>query len=140
MKNFRTILIVTLILDVIQVIPLFIAKAGSAMKDQMISDFNIDGLAESAPALEVMDIMLHIFGYVFLGLVISVIYSLRLKTKEALKSATFILFIVHLFWTLPDFVTLITGGDAHPPILIMVLTLIPVIGLFYVSQNGELKS
>ena len=109
MKNFRTILIVTLILDVIQVIPLFIAKAGSAMKDQMISDFNIDGLAESAPALEVMDIMLHIFGYVFLGLVISVVYSLRLKTKEALKSATFILFIVHLFWTLPDFVTLIQG-------------------------------
>ena len=140
MKNFRTILIVTLILDVIQVIPLFIAKAGSAMKDQMISDFNIDGLAESAPALEVMDIMLHIFGYVFLGLVISVVYSLRLKTKEALKSATFILFIVHLFWTLPDFVTLIQGGSAHPPLIIMVLTLIPVIGLFYVSQNGELKS
>ena len=92
MKNFKTILIVTLILDVIQVIPLFIAKAGSAMKDQMISDFNIDGLAESAPALEVMDIMLHIFGYVFLGLVISVIYSLRLKTKEALKSATCLLY------------------------------------------------
>lgn len=110
------------------------------MKDQMISDFNIDGLAESAPALEVMDIMLRIFGFIFFGLVISVIYALRLKTKEALKSATFILFIVHLFWTLPDFVTLITGGDAHPPILIMVLTLIPVIGLFYVSQNGELKS
>ena len=140
MKNFRTILIVTLILDVIQVIPLFIAKAGSAMKDQMISDFNIDGLAESAPALEVMDIMLHIFGYVFLGLVISVIYSLRLKTKEALKSATFILFIVHLFLTLPYFVTLIQGGSAHPPLIIMVLTLIPVVGLFYVSQNGELKS
>ena len=140
MKNFKTILIVTLILDVIQVIPLFIAKAGSAMKDQMISDFNIDGLAESAPALEVMDIMLHIFGYVFLGLVISVIYSLRLKTKEALKSATFILFIVHLFWTLQDFVTLIQGGSAHPPLIIMVLTLIPVVGLFYVSQNGELKS
>ena len=71
MKNFKTILIVTLILDVIQVIPLLIAKAGSAMKDQMISDFNIDGLAESAPALEVMDIILHIFGYVFLGLKIA---------------------------------------------------------------------
>ena len=101
---------------------------------------NIDGLAESDRALEVMDIMLHIFGYVFLGFVISVIYSLRLKTKEALKSATFILFIVHLFWTLPDFVTLIQGGSAHPPLIIMVLTLIPVVGLFYVSQNGELKS
>ena len=100
---------------------------------------NIDGLAESDRALEVMDIMLHIFGYVFLGFVISVIYSLRLKTK-ALKSATFILFIVHLFWTLPDFVTLIQGVSAHPPIIIMVFTLIPVVGLFFVSQKGELKS
>ena len=101
---------------------------------------NIDGLAESDRALEVMDIMLHIFGYVFLGFVISVIYSLRLKTKKALKSATFILFIVHLFWTLPDFVTLIQGVSAHPPIIIMVFTLIPVVGLFFVSQKGELKS
>jgi hypothetical protein len=140
MKNFKTILIVTLILDVIQVIPLFIAKAGGALKDQMISDLNIDGLAESAPALEVMDIMLNVFGFIFFGLVISVVYALRLKTKEALKSATFILFIVHLFWTLPDFVTLIQGGSAHPPVLIMVLTLIPVVGLLYVSQKGELKS
>ena len=30
------------------------------MKNQMISDFNIEGLANSAPALEVLDIMLYI--------------------------------------------------------------------------------
>ena len=28
------------------------------MKNQMISDFNIEGLASSAPALEVLDVML----------------------------------------------------------------------------------
>ena len=89
----------------------------------------------------------RIFGYdalyiwVYLvGTLISVLYSLKLKTLEGLKSATFILFIVHLFWTLPDFVTLLSGGSAHPPIIIMILTLIPVIGLCYVSQKGELKS
>jgi hypothetical protein len=72
--------------------------------------------------------------------VISVLYTFKLKTLEGLKSATFILFIVHLFWTLPDFVTLLSGGSAHPPIIIMILTLIPVVGLYYVSQKGELKS
>ena len=62
MKNFKTILIVTLILDIIQFIPLVLAKIGGEMKNQMISDFNIEGLANSAPALEVFDIMFHIIG------------------------------------------------------------------------------
>ena len=84
--------------------------------------------------------MLYIFGFIYLGTVLSVVYSLKLKTLEGLKSATFILFIVHLLWTLPDFVTLLSGGSAHPPIIIMILTLIPVIGLYYVSQKGELKA
>ena len=95
---------------------------------------------DSAPALEVLDIMLYIFGFIYLGTVLSVIYTIRLKTLEGLKSATFVLFIVHLFWTLPDFVSLLSGSSAHPPIIIMVLTLIPVIGLYYVSQKGELKT
>ena len=140
MKNFKTILIVTLILDIIQFIPLVLAKLGGEMKNQMISDFNIEGLSSSAPGIEVLDMMLYIIGFIWLGTLISVLYSLKLKTVEGLKSATFILFIVHLFWTLPDFVTLLSGGSAHPPIIIMILTLITVLGLFYVSQNGEIKN
>ena len=136
MKNFKTILIVTLILDIMQCIPLVLAKMGG----EMINDFNIEGLASSSPGLEVLDMMLYIFGFIILGSIFSVIYALRLKTLDGLKSATFILFIIHLFWTLPDFITLISGGSAHPPLAIMVLTLIPVIGLYYVSQKGELKS
>ena len=65
MKNFKIILIVTLILDIIQFIPLALAKMGGEMKNQMISDFNIEGLANSAPALEVLDIMLYIFGFIW---------------------------------------------------------------------------
>lgn len=140
MKNFKTILILTLILDIIQFIPLVLAKMGGEMKSQMISDFNIEGLANSAPALEVFDIMFHIIGFIYLGTILSVVYTLRLKTLEGLKSATFVLFIVHLFWTLPDFVNLLSGSSAHPPIIIMILTLIPVLALSYVSQKGELKS
>ena len=87
MKNFKTVLIVTLILDIIQFIPLVLVKLGGEMKNQMISDFNIEGLASSAPALEVLDTMFNVFGFIYLGTVLSVIYSLRLKTNEALKSA-----------------------------------------------------
>ena len=140
MKNFRIVLIVTLILDIIQFIPLVLAQMGGEMKKQMISDLNIDGLTDSVPGLEVLDMMLYIFGFIYLGNLLSVVYTLRLKTLESLKSATFVLFIVHLCWTLPDFVSLLGGSSAHPPIIIMALTLIPVIGLYYVSQKGELKS
>ena len=139
MKNFRIVLIVTLILDIIQFIPLVLAQMGGEMKKQMISDFNIAGLTESVPGLEVLDMMLYIFGFIYLGNLLSVVYTLRLKTLESLKSATFVLFIVHLFWTLPDFVSLLGGSSAHPPIIIMVLTLIPVIGLYYVSQKRRVE-
>lgn len=139
MKNFKTVLIVTLVLDILQFIPLVLVKFGGEMKDQVISDFDIQGLASSAPALEVIDLMFYIFSFIALGSIVSVLYALRLKTLEGLKAATFILFIIHLFWTLPDFITLISGGSSHPPLIVMLLTLIPVIGLYYVSQKGILK-
>jgi len=39
---------------------------------------------------------------------------------------------------MPDFINLASGSPSHPPILFMVISLIPVIGLFYVSRKGEL--
>ena len=128
MKNFKTILLVTLILDVLQSIPIFLAVMGGEIKNQFISDFNIEGLASSSQGIAGLD------------LILSVIYTMRLKTLDGLKSACFVLFIIHLFWTLPDFITLISGGSAHPPIIIMIISIIPVVGLYYVSQKGELRA
>lgn len=140
MKNFKTILWVTLILDVLQSIPIFLAVMGGEIKNQFISDFNIEGLASSSQGIAVLDLMLYLFAFIFLGVILSVIYTMRLKTLDGLKSACFVLFIIHLFWTLPDFITLISGGSAHPPIIIMIISIIPVVGLYYVSQKGELRT
>lgn len=140
MKNFKTILLVTLILDVLQSIPIFLAVMGGEIKNQFISDFNIEGLASSSQGIAVLDLMLYVFAFIFLGVILSVIYAMRLKTLDGLKSACFVLFIIHLFWTLPDFITLISGGSAHPPIIIMFISIIPVMGLYYVSQKGELRA
>jgi len=140
MKNFKTILWVTLILDVLQSIPIFLAVMGGEIKNQFISDFNIEGLASSSQGIAVLDLMLYVFAFIFLGVILSVIYTMRLKTLDGLKSACFVLFIIHLFWTLPDFITLISGGSAHPPIIIMIISIIPVVGLYYVSQKGELRT
>jgi len=140
MKNFKTILLVTLILDVLQSIPIFLAVMGGEIKNQFISDFNIEGLASSSQGIAVLDLMLYVFAFIFLGVILSVIYTMRLKTLDGLKSACFVLFIIHLFWTLPDFITLISGGSAHPPIIIMIISIIPVVGLYYVSQKGKLRA
>lgn len=140
MKKFKTILLVTLILDVLQSIPIFLAVMGGEIKNQFISDFNIEGLASSSQGIAVLDLMLYVFAFIFLGVILSVIYAMRLKTLDGLKSACFVLFIIHLFWTLPDFITLISGGSAHPPIIIMIISIIPVVGLYYVSQKGELRT
>ena len=123
MKNFKTILLVTLILDVLQSIPIFLAVMGGEIKNQFISDFNIEGLASSSQGIAVLDLMLYVFAFIFLGVILSVIYTMRLKTLDGLKSACFVLFIIHLFWTLPDFIALISGGSAHPPIIIMIISI-----------------
>lgn len=140
MKKIKTLLFITLIFDLLQFIPLILMKISDDFKNEMIGDFKIEGLTSSQPALEVLDIMFSVIGFISLGIVFSVIYTLRLKHIEALKAGCFILFMVHLFWTLPDFITLISGGLTHPPIPIMIISLIPVLGLLYASKYGQTGS
>lgn len=140
MKRIKTLLIITLIFDLLQFIPLILIKINDDFKSEMIGDFNIEGLTSSQPALEVLDIMFSVIGFISLGIVLSVIYTMRLKHTEALKAACFILFIVHLFWTLPDFITLVSGGTTHPPVPIMIISLIPVLGLLYASKYSQTGS
>lgn len=140
MKNFRNILILTLILDLVQSIPLFLAMSGGEMKEMMIADMGIEGLAENAGAVAILDTMLFVFAFIMAGYLASTIYAMRLKELSSLKTATFLLGILHLAWTLPDFISLTTGSSAHPPIPLMIVSLLPIIGLFYVAKNGELKT
>lgn len=140
MKNFRNILILTLILDLLQSIPLFMAMSGGEMKEMMIADMGVEGLAANTGAIAILDTMLFVFAFIMVGYLASTIYALTLKELSSLKTATFILGILHLAWTLPDFISLSTGSNAHPPIPLMIVSLLPIIGLFYVSKNGQLKT
>ena len=51
MKNFKIILLVTLILDVLQSIPIFLAVMGGEIKNQFISDTTLKGLRQVHKAL-----------------------------------------------------------------------------------------
>ena len=140
MKNFKTIFIITLVLDIVQFIPLFLALSGGEMKAFLVADIGVDGLAESAPGMAVLDMMLFVFAFIALGYLLSIIYALRLTNIDSKKTAAILLGIFHLTWALPDFINLISGSGGHPPIVLMIFCLIPIVGLFYVSQNGIAKS
>ena len=75
MKKIKTLLIITLIFDLLQFIPLILIKINDDFKSEMIGDFNIEGLTSSQPALEVLDIMFSVIGFISLGIVLSVIYT-----------------------------------------------------------------
>ena len=140
MKNFKTLLMVTLIIDVLQFAPLILFKMGGEMKTMMIADMGIDGLANNAAAMGIMDTMMTVFGFIGLGVLCSIVYTMRLKSVESLKTATFLLFITHLFWTLPDVVHLAMGSSLHPPIPVMIISFIGIAVLFYASQKGEVAT
>ena len=140
MKNFKNILVLTLILDLLQSFPLLLAMSGGEMKEMMIADMGIEGLAKNAGAIAVLDTMLFVFAFIMLGYLAATIYALTLKELSSLKAATFLLGILHVAWTLPDFISLLMGSSAHAPIPLMIVSLLPIIGLFYVARNGKLKT
>jgi hypothetical protein len=140
MKNFKNILVLTLILDLLQSIPLFLAMSGGEMKEMMIADMGVEGLAKNAGAIAILDTMLFVFAFIMAGYLAATIYALTLKELSSLKAATFLLGILHLAWTLPDFISLMMGSSAHPPIPLMIVSLLPIIGLFYVARNGKLRT
>lgn len=140
MKNFKNILVLTLILDLLQSFPLLLAMSGGEMKEMMIADMGVEGLAKNAGAIAILDTMLFVFAFIMLGYLAATIYALTLKELSSLKAATFLLGILHVAWTLPDFISLLMGSSAHAPIPLMIISLIPIIGLFYVARNGKLKT
>ena len=86
------------------------------MKNMMIEDMGIDGLANNADGhAAVMDTMMTVFGFIGLGVLCLIVYTMRLKMSNHLKPPPSF-FITHLFWTLPDVVHLAMGSSLHPPI------------------------
>ena len=137
MKSFKKILVLTLIIDVLMFIPVILSLFLDEVKAMLVADMKIEGLRENLPAMEILDTMIFVFSFLALGYLSAVIYTLRLKNQAALKVSTFILGIFHLAWTAPDCINLALGKP-HPPLPLLILSIVPVLALFYVSKNGVL--
>ena len=86
---------------------------------------------------EALELMHFVFGMLSLSLVAAVIVTLTIKVKESAKTAALILAVIHVGWVIPDWISIFIGKQ-HPPIAIMLVTLIPVIVLFYGWKKADL--
>ena len=136
MKKLKTIFTVTLVIDIIALLPLFMMIFIPSMKEEMVySQFS--GMAENELAKEISDLFHFVFTFIAMAMVIAVAASIRIAVLEAAKTAAMLLFIIHFGWVLPDWINLLMGG-AHPPIPVMILSTIPVIALAYGWKKGEI--
>lgn len=136
MKKLKTLFTITLVIDILAIAPLFLMMFIPAMKEEMVySQFS--EMTENELAKEISDLFHFVFTFIAVAMVIAVAASIRIEVLEAAKTAAMLLFIVHLGWALPDWVNLVMGG-AHPPISVMLLSIIPVIALAYGWKKGEI--
>ena len=136
MKKLKTLFTITLVVDILATIPLFLMMFVPAMKEEMVYS-QFPGMAENELAKEISDLFHFVFTFIATDMVIAVAASIKIAVFEAAKTAAMLLFIVHLGWALPDWVNLVMGG-AHPPIAVMLLSTIPVIALAYGWKKGEI--
>ena len=134
MKKFKTLFLITLITDIIAALPLVLFMFNPTMMEEMV--FNqFPGINDAGK--EALELMHFVFGMLSLSLLAAVIVALTIKVKESAKTAALILAVIHVGWVIPDWISIFFGKQ-HPPIAIMLVTLIPVIVLFYGWKKADL--
>jgi hypothetical protein len=136
MKKLKTLFTITLVIDILATIPLFLVLFIPSMKEEMIYS-QFPGMTENEIAKELSDLFHFVFTFIAVSMVVAVAVSIKISVLEAAKTAALLLFIIHLGWALPDWINL-AMGNGHPPIPVMLLNTIPVIALAYGWKKGEI--
>ena len=134
MNRFKTLFLIALSINILSTIPLGLVLISPEMMEEMVfSQF----IGINDPGKEALELIHFVFLMIALSMIVSLIVSLRIKVKESAQTAALILGIIHLGWVLPDIINLVSGNQ-HPPISIMILTLIPVLVLFHAWKKAEI--
>ena len=134
MKKFKTLFILTLVIDILAALPLVLFMFNPSMMDEMVFS-QFPGINDAGK--EALELMHFVFGILSLSLVAAVIVALTIKVKESAQTAALLLSVIHIGWVVPDWISLVLGKQ-HPPIVIMLITIVPVIALIYGWKNAEI--
>lgn len=137
MNKFKNIFKVTLVVNILGIVPLFLILFMPSMRELMVYD-QFPGMRSNELANELFNTMMGVFGAIGIAMIIAIAYAIRLKTKEGAIAASFILFVWNIAWVIPDWLNFLSGKGGHPPLVLMTLGLIPIILLAYGLKNGEI--
>tara|TARA_B100002052_G_C15850869_1_gene584976 strand:+ start:516 stop:926 length:411 start_codon:yes stop_codon:yes gene_type:complete len=133
-KKFKTLFLITLIIDLLATIPLVLVSFNPTMMNEMVYS-QFPGINEAGK--EALDLFHFVFGLIAISMIVALIVALRIKIKESAQTAALILFIFHIGWIAPDWINFLMGLQ-HPPIPVMLLGLVSVISLGYAWKKGEI--
>tara|TARA_B100000575_G_scaffold131103_1_gene104440 strand:- start:6739 stop:7143 length:405 start_codon:yes stop_codon:yes gene_type:complete len=134
MKKFKTLFIITLVIDALQFLPILLFKIMPELMDEAVYS-QFPGIND--PGKDALMTIFDVFGVIALSIFIAVIVAINIKNKEAARSAALILLIIHIGWTLMDCINLIIGKGG-PPLPVVLLSILPIFILAYAWKKGEL--
>jgi len=134
MNKFKTLFIITAVIDLLAVVPLILFVFNPEMMEEMVFS-QFPGINDAGK--EALELIHYVFGVIGVSMLLAVLVSVNIKVKESAQTAAQILSIIHMGWVLPDWFNLFIG-NAHPPIFFMLLSLASVIALLYAWKKGEI--
>ena len=135
-KKIKTLLLISGIIDILQVLPLLLALFSAEMKTFFMEDA-VKGSSQNPVASEVFSTFIFVFAFLGLAYIACVFIARSFNNIEVLQKSALLLAILHLAWTLPDFVSIVLNKP-HAPLPVMIISLVPVAALFYGWKGGEL--
>ena len=133
MNKFRTLFLITAVIDLLAVLPLVLFSFNPDMMEEMVFS-QFPGINDAGK--EALELIHFVFGVIGVSMIAAVLVAVNIKIKESAQTAAKILSIIHLGWVLPDWFNFILG-NAHPPIIFMLLSAASVLALVYAWKKGE---
>tara|TARA_Y100000766_G_scaffold278511_1_gene285387 strand:+ start:340 stop:741 length:402 start_codon:yes stop_codon:yes gene_type:complete len=132
--KFKTLFLITFLVDLLTAVTLSLIIFNPDMMNEMVYS-QFPGLNDvGKDALYLIHV---VFACIIVSMLVAVAVAYRIKVKESAQIAALILFIIHLGWVFPDILNFVSG-NAHPPILIMLLNIVPVLALGYAWKKADI--
>lgn len=137
MNKFKNIFKVTLIINILGIVPLFLVLFMPSMRELMVYE-QFPGMRSNTLANELFNTMMGVFGAIGIAMIVAIVYAIKLKTREGAITASFILFVWNIAWVVPDWINFLSDNGGHPPLILMTLALVPIVLLAYGLKSGEI--
>ena len=94
MNKFKTLFIITALIDLLAVVPLILFAFNPEMMEEMVFS-QFPGINDAGK--EALELIHYVFGVIGVSMLLAVLVSVNIKVKESAQTAAQILSIIQLF-------------------------------------------